>query len=220
MKKTALLAVLLALCIAFAGCQQNQPSSTPQAENPVKTGQAVQSPSEPSQPLSTDVAASPAATTETGKHEHEHEHDKEHEHNHSHTAPHGGVLGCVERCGIGHAELKMDGEKVNLWFVGADKDTTSSVTIPDKEVTLTIKPKQGKPWTVVLKAAPIELADEKVGNCSHFEGQDKRFAGLASFEAESKVNFKGQLRSFEIDYPGETHKSEHEHDHEHEGHSH
>jgi hypothetical protein len=129
------------------------------------------------------------------------EEEKKHE-EHGHKAAHGGCLNELEECENGHAEVKVDGNVLKLWFVGGGNDTKKSVRVPDKEITLTIKGEKGAAdKQLVLKAKPIELAEEKIGDCSYFEGQADWLKDLKEFDAAGTVTFKGKQVKLKIDYP-------------------
>src|SRR5579862_260636 len=42
----------------------------------------------------------------------------------THQTAHGGVLNAIEKCEIGHAEVKREGDTLRVWFVGGAPDTT------------------------------------------------------------------------------------------------
>lgn len=124
------------------------------------------------------------------------------EEKHGHEAVHGGCLNVVGSCENGHAELKIEGDTLRLWFVAGEKHTDKSVRVPDKEVKLSIALEKGKPSKeLVLIAKPIELAEEKVGDCSYFEGKADWLKGVKEFEATGKVTFKGKQQDFKLAYP-------------------
>ena len=121
---------------------------------------------------------------------------------HGHEAHHGGCLNAIDMCSVGHAEVKLEGNTLKLWFVGGENDTGTAVRVPDKEINLSVKPGNGKARDLHLKAVPNELAEEEVGNCSHFEGAADWLKGAKKFDATGKVNFKGSVRNIKIQYPG------------------
>ena len=89
-----------------------------------------------------------------------------------HKAAHGGCLNALGACENGHAEVKVEGDTLKLWFVGGGSDTEKAVRVPDKEIALSVTLEgetAAKP--IALKAKPNELAEEKEGDCSHFEGK-------------------------------------------------
>jgi hypothetical protein len=74
--------------------------------------------------------------------------------------------------------------------------------VPDKEILLSVKSAGGAPEkTLLLKAKPSELAEEKVGDCATFEGQADWLKGLKEFHATGSVMFKGAKQVLRIDYP-------------------
>lgn len=125
-----------------------------------------------------------------------------HEHEGEHVAAHGGCLNAMGTCENGHAEAKVEGEMLKVWFVGGGTDTEKAVRIPDKEITLAVTvqgEKEAKP--LVLTAKPNELAEEKVGDCSVFEGQADWLNGVKEFVATGEVTFKGKKQAVRIEYP-------------------
>ena len=113
-----------------------------------------------------------------------------------HKAMHGGSLNAIVTCENGHAEVKLDGDKLQLWFVGGGPNTDKSVRVPDRSIYIQI---DGK--TLVLKPQPLELAGEKVGDCSHFEGTAPWLKGIAEFTAKGRITFKGTKMPLRIEYP-------------------
>jgi len=127
---------------------------------------------------------------------------EEKEHDGEHKAAHGGCLNAIGTCENGHAEVKIEGNVLMLWFVGGGSDTDKAVRIPDKEISLSVTldgEKEAK--TLVLKAKPNELAEEKEGDCSHFEGQADWLKDAKKFAATGKVTFKGKKQDLRIEYP-------------------
>jgi hypothetical protein len=124
------------------------------------------------------------------------------EHAGEHKAAHGGCLNAIGTCENGHAEVRVEGDILKLWFVGGGSDTDKAVRIPDREFALTITPRGSKETkTLVLKAKPVEIAEETVGNCSHFEGQADWLKGIREFTARGNVTFKGRAQTLQIEYP-------------------
>jgi hypothetical protein len=118
-----------------------------------------------------------------------------------HEAHHGGCLNAIELCAVGHAEVKVDGGTLRCWLVGGENETGKSVRVPDTEIRLTVKLESGEEKLLVLAAKPIEVADEKVGDCSYFEGAADWLKDATKFQATGTVHFKGQNRKVEIHYP-------------------
>jgi hypothetical protein len=119
-----------------------------------------------------------------------------------HEAAHGGCLNELCECENGHAEMKLEGNVLRLWFVGGGNNTKTSVRVPDKEITLTVKGENGAPdKQLVLAAKPIELAEEKIGDCSYFEAQADWLKGIKEFKAGGSVLFKGKKTEIRIEYP-------------------
>ena len=119
-----------------------------------------------------------------------------------HTAAHGGCLNALGACENGHAEVKLEGGTLKLWFVGGGTDTKKAVRVPDKELALSV-PLAGAsaPKPLILKAAPNELAEEKEGDCSHFEGTADWLNGAKKFTATGTVTFKGRQQEIRVEYP-------------------
>lgn len=133
-----------------------------------------------------------------GMHDHHgHEHGEG-----EHKSAHGGVLNAIVTCENGHAEVKVDGDVMRLWFVGGGSDTTRAVRVPESEIQLSVVPATGaEPRTLMLRAVPDALAEEKEGDCSHFEGKADWLEGLNAFVATAQVVFKGTRQELRIEYP-------------------
>jgi hypothetical protein len=87
-----------------------------------------------------------------------------------------------------------------MWLVGGGSDTDKSVRIPDSSVSLKVKTGDGVKQ-LVLNPKPLELAGEKPGDCSHFEGQASWLNGLDKFTAEGQITFRGKKAPLRIEYP-------------------
>ena len=85
--------------------------------------------------------------------------------------------------------------------MGGENETGKAVRTADPAIDLKVTADGGKTWSISLQAKPLELAGEKVGDCSHFEATTDWLDGLKKFHAEGAVNFKGQKRAVKIDYP-------------------
>ncbi len=118
-----------------------------------------------------------------------------------HEAHHGGCLNAIETCAVGHAEVKLEGTALKVWFVGGETETDKAVRVSDKQIVLAVKPEDGAEKSLTLEAKPSELAEEKVGDCSHFEGKADWLAGVKKFTASGQVNLKGKVRPIKIEYP-------------------
>ena len=118
-----------------------------------------------------------------------------------HKSAHGGCLNALGSCENGHAEVKLEGETLKLWFVGGGTDTEKAVRVPDKQIGIDVTPSGSKTKTVFLKAKPNELAEEKEGDCSHFEGSAPWLKGVWKFKAEGVATFKGKAQKIVIEYP-------------------
>ena len=55
--------------------------------------------------------------------------------------------------------------------------------------------------TIVLDAKPNELAQEKPGDCSQFEGHAGWLTDSREFIANGTVTFMGKQQTFKIEYP-------------------
>ena len=148
-----------------------------------------------------------------------HHHDEGH-HN-GHKAHHHGVLCVLEKCEVGHIETLLDGDTLEAWFVGGGHDTDRSVRVKAKEIPLKVHVHGQGEKTLVLKAAPMKLAGEKVGDASRFIAKADWLEGVKEFEAEGEIVFKGVPRKLIIKYPQgyDPDHGHHEHEHgEHHGH--
>jgi len=119
---------------------------------------------------------------------------------HEHQTAHGGSLNAIVTCENGHAEVMLEGAKLCLWFVGGGTDTTKSVRVPDPSVVLNIKV-GNTTKSLTLAAKPLELAGEKIGDCSYFEGSMPELSNAKEFTADGKVTFKGKKMPIRIEYP-------------------
>jgi hypothetical protein len=147
-------------------------------------------------------------------------HDHEEGHHHGHKAHHDGVLCVIEKCEVGHIETLLEGDTLEAWFVGGGHDTDRSVRVKAKEIPLKVRVHGQGEKTLVLKAAPMKLAGEKVGDASRFIAKADRLRGVKEFEAEGQIEFKGVQRKLYINYP-RGYDPDHGHDdpgHEHEKH--
>ena len=118
-----------------------------------------------------------------------------------HEAHHGGCLNAIETCAVGHAEVKLEGDLLKVWFVGGETETDKAVRVTDKQIELTVTPEGGKEQKLTLEPKPIDLAGEKVGDCSFFEGNAAWLTGVKKFGASGKVNLKGRERPIKIEFP-------------------
>jgi len=120
-----------------------------------------------------------------------------------HKAYHHGCLNALGTCENGHAEVRIDGDTLKLWFVGGGSDTNKAVRITDKEIVLTVTLNGQKDATekLTLTAKPNVLAEEKVGDCSQFEGQADWLRRAKIFIAVGSINFKGKSQTLRIEYP-------------------
>ena len=130
----------------------------------------------------------------------EHQHEKDHHHGH-HKAYHGGVLNVIDKCEIGHLEVRIDHDVLEAWFVDGGKDTHRSVPIQASEVSLAVTLPDGSKKNLLLKADPMRLAGEKTGHCSHFSARADWLIEIREFEARGETEFKGRRRPLRIKYP-------------------
>ena len=128
-----------------------------------------------------------------------------------HDAHHGGVLNVIGE-EVGHAEIRIVGDVVELWFVGGGNDTHRAVPIKADKVKLMVEKE------LILDAAPLVLAGESADNCSHFTAQAHWLVAMEEFSAHGRVLFKGQEYELHIHYPhgyDPYHGHAHEHEHNH-----
>jgi len=118
-----------------------------------------------------------------------------------HEAHHAGCLNAIETCAVGHAEVKLEGDVMKVWFVGGENQTDKAIRVSDKQIVLAVTPAGGQEKSLTLDAKPNELAEEKVGDCSYFEGKANWLAGVKKFTATGKVNHTGKERPIKIEYP-------------------
>lgn len=123
------------------------------------------------------------------------------EERHGHRAHHGGVLNVIGE-EAGHIEIRLQADTLEAWFVGGGHDTHRSVPIKAAEIPLTVSVLPGKgEMELVLKAAPMKLAAEKIGHCSHFVAKADWLRDVMGFEARGEVEFKGIRQKLRIKYP-------------------
>lgn len=144
-----------------------------------------------------------AEHTDHGKDVHKHHGEDGHrQHAHQHKAAHGGCLNALGSCENGHAEVKLEDGILKVWFVGGGADTGKAVRIPDLAITLAVTAdgeKEARP--LILKANPNDLAEEKLGDCSCFEGSADLVKGAKAFVATGTVTFKGKKQAVRLEYP-------------------
>lgn len=133
------------------------------------------------------------------KHRAKEAHHGEEHHGH-HEAHHGGVLNVIGE-EAGHIEVRLEGDTLEAWFVGGGDDTNRSVPIKTEGIPLKVTlPGKGE-MELVLKGAPMRLAGEKVGHCSHFIARADWLRDVREFEARGEVVFKGVRHELLIKYP-------------------
>jgi hypothetical protein len=149
-------------------------------------------------------AAGPATTQPAAKAEEPKEDEAKHH------AYHGGCLNAIVTCSLGHAEVVLEGDTLKVWFVGGENNTDKPVRVTDKQIVLTVKPDGGEAKTLTLDPMPNKLANEEVGNCSHFEGKADWLTGVKKFDAEGKLTLAdkdnpltkpGEEKPIKIEYP-------------------
>ena len=118
-----------------------------------------------------------------------------------HRAAHGGALNVIEACEIGHAETLLDGDTIKVWLVGGDGDTETAVRVGAGEIPLLALADGGEVKTLVLAASPLPLAEEALGDCSHFTATAPWLEGVKEFVAVGVIRFKGATRTIRINYP-------------------
>lgn len=138
-------------------------------------------------------------------HTHSTKHEHEHKHRHQHKSFHDGKLFEIGSCENGHCEIKLnENGTVELWLVGGGNNTGNSIRTSAEEIKFKCKLKNGlknDEFDLILKAAPIELAEESAGDCSYFTGHHEKLAGKnISFFANGNIYFKGKNIKVEIDY--------------------
>lgn len=126
-------------------------------------------------------------------------HEHEEEGGHGHDAFHHGVLSVVGK-DAGHIEILVEEDMLEAWFVG-HQDTDRAVQVRAEEIPLTVTVPGTGEMTLVLKAAPMRLAGEKVGQCSHFIAKADWLRNVKKFRAKGEVEFKGIRQKFFIKYP-------------------
>lgn len=128
-----------------------------------------------------------------------------------HEAAHGGVLNVIGE-EVGHVEIRLTDDLVEVWFVGGGNDTDRAVPIKADSITLTIEKE------LVLNASPLVLAGESDDNCSHFTARAGWLGAMSEFTAHGDVRFKGREFGLLIRYPhgyDPHHGGENEHGHQH-----
>jgi len=138
-------------------------------------------------------------------------HHHEEGHHHGHKAHHHGVLCVLEKCEVGHIETLLDEDTLEAWFVGGGHDTDRSVRVKAKEIPLRVHVHGQGEKTLVLKADPMKLAGEMVGDTSRFIATADWLRDVKEFEAEGEIVFKGVRRRLIIKYP-QGYDPDHDHD--------
>lgn len=136
-------------------------------------------------------------------------HEKGHHQGH-HKAHHGGVLNVIGRCETGHMEVRHIGDTLETWLVGGGRDTDRAVPVKAREISLTVAIAGQRERVLVLKADPMKLAGEYLGNCSRFTGKADWLKDVEAFEARGELIYKGVRHELLIRYP-EGYDPEHAH---------
>ena len=120
----------------------------------------------------------------------------------SHPPAHGGSFNVVGSCETGHAEAKVEGGTLKVWFTGSCCELKKPARLKDSEIRLAVEiPGEGKARELVLKAKPLTLAGEKDGDSSYFEGKADWLASAKKFTASTKLKFQGSEIDFKIIWP-------------------
>ncbi len=118
-----------------------------------------------------------------------------------HKAYHEGSLNAITQCENGHFEIKILDDKLEGWFVGGGSDTNRSVRVKADKVELSVFLPDGTLKEIVLSSSPLDLAGEKKGDCSHFEGSAAWLRDIKTFQAMGKIIFKDKWQPLIIQYP-------------------
>jgi hypothetical protein len=111
-------------------------------------------------------------------------------------------LNAIVTCENGHAEVKIDGSTMQLWFVGGGPNTDKSVRVKDKSISVQVViPGIAGKKTLVLEPKPLELAGEKIGDCSYFEGTAPWLKGIKAFTGTGTLEYTGTKSPLRIEYP-------------------
>lgn len=141
--------------------------------------------------------------------------ENRHGHGNGHKAAHGGSLNAIEECAAGHAEVKLEDGVLRVWFVGGDGDTETAVRVRAAEIPLLATADGGETVrALTLKAKPLALAEETIGDCSHFTAEAEWLEETGKFLAVGVIKFKGVTRTLRIEYP-KGYEGDHDHDHDH-----
>ncbi len=128
------------------------------------------------------------------------DHSEEGHHPGHHKAYHGGVLNVIGKCETGHIEVRLEGDTLEAWLVGGGHDTDRSVPIKAHEIRLTVTIPGQEKRVLVLKADPIKLAGERIGQCSRFSARADWLKGVKKFVGQGRLVFKGVCHELLIKY--------------------
>ncbi len=118
-----------------------------------------------------------------------------------HKAYHEGSLNAITQCEIGHFEVKVLDDKLDGWFVGGGSDTNRAVRVTVDKIEFSVFLPDGTIKEIVLFSSPLDLAGEKKGDCSHFEGGADWLKDIKTFQAVGKIYFKEKWQPLIIQYP-------------------
>ena len=120
----------------------------------------------------------------------------------AHVPAHGGTFNVVGSCETGHAEAKVDGTTLKVWFTGSCCELKKPVRLKDAEIKLKVEiPGESAPKELALKSKPLTLAGEKEGDSSYFEGKADWLANIKKFNASTKLKFQGTDVDLKIAWP-------------------
>jgi hypothetical protein len=128
-------------------------------------------------------------------------HDEKGHHQGHHKAHHGGVLNVIGKCETGHIEVRLKGDTLETWLVGGGHDTHRAVPVKARQISLTVAIPGQAERTLVLKADPMKLAGEHLGNCSSFTAKAGWLKDVKQFEARGELIYKGVSHELLIKYP-------------------
>jgi len=120
----------------------------------------------------------------------------------AHVPSHGGTFNVVGSCETGHAEAKVEGSTLKVWFTGSCCELKKPVRLKDREIKLSVEiPGETTPRELVLKEKPLTLSGEKEGDSSCFEANAAWLAGVKKFTASTKLKFQGTDIDLKIVWP-------------------
>lgn len=206
--KRRLLALFLCVSVTLffgtiLGCSSGQEEPKHGAENQHDEAQVAQEAHEHGEEHAEEVAGHAEEHAEEAQDHVEHHAEEGHEqgeHHGHHEAYHGGVLNVIGE-EAGHIEIRLVEDTMDAWFVGGGNETNRSVPIKAEEVTLAVTIPGQDEQELVLRANPMKLAGEELGECSRFIAQADWLDGVEEFEAKGEIEFKGVNQALIIKYP-------------------